>query len=45
MSNYQRKGSHTVSRLSCHIVWSTKLLPKLKKRRQYESKKWKMVYR
>jgi len=19
-----RKGSHTVSRLSCHIVWSTK---------------------
>lgn len=24
MSNYQRKGSHTVSRLSCHIVWSTK---------------------
>ena len=24
MGNYQRKGSHTVSRLSCHIVWSTK---------------------
>jgi len=24
MISYQRKGSHTVSRLSCHIVWSTK---------------------
>ena len=24
MTSYQRKGSHTVSRLSCHIVWSTK---------------------
>jgi len=24
MSDYQRKGSHTVSRLSCHLVWSTK---------------------
>jgi len=24
MTDYQRKGSHTVSRLSCHIVWSTK---------------------
>ncbi|WP_291868154.1 IS200/IS605 family transposase [Maribacter sp.] len=24
MGNYQRKGSDTVSRLSCHIVWSTK---------------------
>jgi len=24
MTNYQRKGSHTLSRLSCHIVWSTK---------------------
>ena len=24
MTDYQRKGSHTVSRISCHIVWSTK---------------------
>ena len=24
MSKTQRKGSHTVSRLTCHIVWSTK---------------------
>jgi len=24
MTSYQRKGSHTVSRLSCYIVWSTK---------------------
>ncbi len=24
MTNYQRKGSHTVSRLSYHIVWFTK---------------------
>lgn len=24
MSGYPRKGSHTVSRLSCHIVWLTK---------------------
>ena len=24
MSSNIRKGSHTVSRLSCHIVWSTK---------------------
>ena len=24
MTEYHRKGSHTVSRLSCHIVWSTK---------------------
>lgn len=24
MTHYNRKGSHTVSRLTCHIVWSTK---------------------
>ncbi|MFT5305260.1 MAG: putative transposase [Flavobacteriales bacterium] len=24
MEVFQRKGSHTVSRLTCHIVWSTK---------------------
>jgi putative transposase len=24
MEFFQRKGSHTVSRLTCHIVWSTK---------------------
>jgi putative transposase len=24
MEKSQRKGSHTVSRLTCHIVWSTK---------------------
>ena len=24
MKTTQRKGSHTVSRLTCHIVWSTK---------------------
>ena len=24
MSSNIRKGSHTVSRLTCHIVWSTK---------------------
>lgn len=24
MEVFQRKGSHTISRLTCHIVWSTK---------------------
>ncbi|SFU73786.1 putative transposase, partial [Pustulibacterium marinum] len=24
MTSYNRKGAHTTSRLSCHIVWSTK---------------------
>ncbi|WP_299682832.1 IS200/IS605 family transposase [uncultured Dokdonia sp.] len=31
MGNYQRKCSHTVSSLSCHIVWSTKYCYKVLK--------------